>query len=130
MSETNGNQVRPYTEALALRDILEWSRDRPDWLRDALRRLVAGGELSDLDMDSVEAICLGKKGNTSPLTDEHIAPQRLAGKPVAITGLRDPMGVNALECGQALTFAATGLTIFYGDNRSGFVRISIPRVAQ
>ena len=126
MSETNGNQTRPYTEDFALRDILKWSSERPDWLRDALRRLMAGGELSDSDMDQLEAICLGSEGNTFPLTDEHIAPQRLAGKPVAITGLRDPVGVNALEGGQSLTFAATGLTIVYGDNgsgKSGFVRI-------
>ena len=32
MSETNGNQTRPYTEDFALRDILEWSSKRPDWL--------------------------------------------------------------------------------------------------
>ena len=126
MSETLGNRGRPYTEASALRDILEWSRARPEWLRDALRRLMASGELSDLDIDKLEAICLGIEGNTSPLTDEHIAPQRLAGRPVAITGLRDPVGVNALESSQGLTFAATGLTIVYGDNgsgKSGFVRI-------
>ncbi len=33
MSETNGNQTRPYTEDFALRDILEWSSKRHDWLR-------------------------------------------------------------------------------------------------
>ncbi len=32
MPETNGNQTRPYTEDFALRDILEWSSKRPDWL--------------------------------------------------------------------------------------------------
>ena len=126
MSEKLGGEVRAYTETLALREILEWSRDRPDWLRDALRRLMVGGELSDQDIDELEAICLGIEGEASPLTDEHIAPQRLAGKPVAITGLRDLVGVNALPRGQSLTFAANGLTIVYGDNgsgKSGFVRV-------
>ena len=126
MSETLGSDARPYTETSALGDILEWSRGRPEWLRDALRRLMVGSELSDQDIDELEAICLGSDGEASPLTDEHIAPQRLAGKPVSIRGLRDLVGVNALAIGQELTFAASGLTIVYGDNgsgKSGFVRV-------
>ena len=121
-----GIEARPYTETAALTDILEWSKQRPEWVRDALRRLMVGGELSDQDFDELEEICLGNGGNGFPLADEHIAPQRLAGKPVAITGLRDPVGVNALASGQGLTFAASGLTVVYGDNgsgKSGFVRV-------
>ena len=126
MSDNPGSDTRPYTEISALGDILAWSRDRPDWLRDALRRLMVGSEFSDLDIDELEAICLGTGGDASPLSGEHIAPQRLAGKPVAITGLSDPVAVNALAGGQGISFAATGLTIVYGDNgsgKSGFVRI-------
>ena len=126
MSDNPGIDTRPYTEISALGDILAWSRDRPDWLRDALRRLVVGSELSDPDIDELEAICLGTGGDASLLSDEHIAPRRLAGKPVAITGLSDPVAVNALASGQGISFAATGLTIVYGDNgsgKSGFVRI-------
>ena len=126
MSEIPGSEARAYTETSALGDILEWSSDRPAWLRDALRRLIVGGELSDRDIDELEAICLGSEDDASPLTGEHIAPRRLAGKPVAITGLRDLVGVNALASGQGLTFAASGLSIVYGDNgsgKSGFVRV-------
>ena len=126
MSKHPANDARPYTETSALRDILQWSTARPDWLRDALRRLMVSSELSALDIDELEAICLGTKGGASPLSDEHIAPQRLAGKPVAITGLSDPVAVNALARGQGLSFAPAGLTIVYGDNgsgKSGFVRI-------
>ena len=126
MSDNPGIDTRPYTEISALGDILAWSRDRPDWLRDALRRLVVGSELSDPDIDELEAICLGTGGDASLLSDEHIAPRRLAGKPVAITGLSDPVAVNALASGQGISFAATGMTIVYGDNgsgKSGFVRI-------
>ena len=83
-----GIEVRPYTETSALADILEWSRQRPEWLRDALRRLIAGGELSEEDIDELEEICLGNGGEGSPLAAQHVVPQRLAGKPVAITGLR------------------------------------------
>ena len=59
MPETPGSELRPYTESSALEDILEWSRGRSGWLRDALRRLMAGGELSDQDIDKLEEICLG-----------------------------------------------------------------------
>ena len=127
MSETPGSEARPYTETSALGEILKWSRQRPAWLRDALRRLMVGGELSHQDIDELEAICLGDDGEGSPLSDEHIAPRRLVGKPVSITGLRDLVGVNALASGQGLTFAAGGLSIVYGDNgsgKSGFVRKS------
>ena len=89
MSETPGSEARPYTEASAIGDILEWSRGRPEWLRDVLRRLMVGSELSDRDIDELEAICLGNDGGASPLTDVHIAPQRLAGKPVAIRDLEE-----------------------------------------
>ncbi len=126
MSETPGSEARPYTETSALGEILKWSRQRPAWLRDALRRLMVGGELSHQDIDELEAICLGDDGEGSPLSDEHIAPRRLVGKPVSITGLRDLVGVNALASGQGLTFAAGGLSIVYGDNgsgKSGFVRV-------
>ena len=126
MADALAIEARPYTETSALRDILEWSRGKPEWLRDALRRLMAGGELSKQDIDELEVICLGENGEALPLTDEHIVPQRLAGKPVAITGLSDLEGVNALAGGQSLTFAASGLTIVYGDNgsgKSGFVRV-------
>ena len=68
------SEVLPHTEASALGDILEWSSDKSDWLRDALRRLATVGELSDLDIDELEEICLGKGGLAIPLADEHIAP--------------------------------------------------------
>ena len=126
MVDALASEARPYTETSALRDILEWSGSRPEWLRDALRRLVVDGGLSEHDIDELETICLGENGEASPVSHEHITPQRLAGKPVAITGLRDAKGVNALASGQGLTFAASGMTIVYGDNgsgKSGFVRV-------
>ena len=126
MSETQGSEARPYSETSALGEILGWSRQRPAWLRDALRRLMVGGELSEQDIDELEAICLEEDAESSPVSEDHIAPRRLVGKPVSVTGLRDLVGVNALASGQGLTFAAGGLSIVYGDNgsgKSGFVRV-------
>lgn len=78
MSETQGSEARPYSETSALGEILGWSRQRPAWLRDALRRLMVGGELSEQDIDELEAICLEEDAESSPLSEDHIAPRRLA----------------------------------------------------
>ena len=126
MTNTEVSDTSPYTETLALRDILEWSGDKSPWLRDALRRLASGGELANEDIDELGAICFGNAGGVLPLADEHIAPSHMVGKPVAITGLHDLVEVNALANNQGLSLSATGMTIVYGDNgsgKSGYVRV-------
>ncbi len=42
--------------------ILAWSKDRPEWQRDALRRLVLAGELDDEDIDALTGICKSAHG--------------------------------------------------------------------
>jgi hypothetical protein len=41
-----------------MNDILEWSRTRPLWQRDALRRLVVNGVVSDDDIATLTLGCL------------------------------------------------------------------------
>lgn len=58
-----------------LQEILEWSYDRPVWQRDALRRLVLNGELSDSDIDVLTEICkarfgLAEQQDFTPLTKD------------------------------------------------------------
>ena len=48
-----------------LREILNWSIGRPDWQRDALRRLVQKGELDEADIDDLTEICKSTEGLTS-----------------------------------------------------------------
>jgi hypothetical protein len=45
-----------------LKEILQWSQDRPVWQRDALRRLVLSGELSDMDIIALTNICKSRHG--------------------------------------------------------------------
>ena len=42
-----------------LQEILIWSAGRPAWQRDALRRLITAGELSDDDLHDLTEICKG-----------------------------------------------------------------------
>lgn len=113
-----------------LQEILEWSEGRPMWQRDALRRLVLNGELSDKDICSLTEICKGAHGlaeqqETDPLAKEHI-PDRTAGAvPVSLVSIFHHRGVNALAEDQTLNFAP-GLTVVYGDNgagKTGYIRI-------
>lgn len=114
-----------------LQEILEWSHGRPMmWQRDALRRLVLNGELSDEDISSLTEICksahgLAEQQETDPLAKEHM-PDRAAGAvPVSLVSIFHHRGVNALAEDQTLNFAP-GLTVVYGDNgagKTGYIRI-------
>lgn len=60
-----------------LLEILDWSQDRPVWQRDALRRLIASGNLSERDIIDLANICKGTRGlldqqTSTPLGKEHI----------------------------------------------------------
>jgi energy-coupling factor transporter ATP-binding protein EcfA2 len=113
-----------------LQEILEWSSDRPGWQRDALRRLVLNGELSDDDVRVLTELCksahgLAEQQETTPLAGEHV-PDRAAGAgPVSLVSIFHHRGVNALAEDQTLKFAP-GLTVVYGDNgagKTGYIRI-------
>ena len=120
---TNG-QIK--TEADALREIVSWARDRPVWQRDALRRLVASGDLTANDITELTALCKDRTKQNEPLETKHIGAQRTGAPTVALRSIRDVQNVNALAEGQTLNFIPKGVTIVYGDNgagKSGYVRI-------
>lgn len=117
-----------------LRDILDWSTSRPDWQRDALRRLVGSSTLSDQDIGELAQMVRQSRGlqadrptpNPTPLAEAHIAVSPAGGTGVVLTALREFSNVNALAAKQTLTFDAAGLTVVYGDNgagKSGYVRV-------
>lgn len=113
-----------------LQEILEWSRDRPAWQRDALRRLVLNGELSDDDIRALTEICksahgLSEQQDTAPLAKEHVPDKAAGASPVSLVSIFHHRGVNALAEDQTLKFAP-GLTVVYGDNgagKTGYIRI-------
>lgn len=112
-----------------LKEILQWSQDRPTWQREALRRLVLNGELADEDISSLAEICKSGHGlsvqrDTVPLAKEHV-PDQTAGAPVSLVSIFHHRGVNALAENQTLKFGP-GLTVVYGDNgagKTGYIRI-------
>ena len=115
---------------MVLDEILEWSQGRPAWQRDALRRLVLNGELSDDDIHALTEICksahgLAEQQETAPLTKAHVPDQKVGAGGVSLVSIFHHRGVNALAEGQTLRFGPN-LTVVYGDNaagKTGYIRI-------
>ncbi|MCM8885324.1 MAG: AAA family ATPase [Candidatus Thiodiazotropha sp.] len=113
-----------------LKEILDWSQDRPAWQRDALRRLVLTGELADEDISALTEICksthgLAEQQETVPLANEHVPDKAVGAAPVSLDSIFHYRGVNALAEDQTLKLASS-LTIVYGDNgagKTGYIRI-------
>ena len=113
-----------------LREILQWSESRPDWQRDALRRLVLNSELEDTDIAALTEICKNAHGlaedqEHKPLCKEHIPTIGTDDGQVIVQSIYHHCGVNALAADQTLNFGP-GLTVVYGDNaagKSGYTRI-------
>lgn len=113
-----------------LEELLKWSQDRPAWQRDALRRLVLNGNLSDDDIGALTEICKSEHGlaeqqENAPLTNEHV-PEKTGGtEPISLVSIFHHRGVNALAEDQTLKFTPK-LTVVYGDNaagKTGYIRI-------
>ncbi len=113
-----------------LQEILKWSQDRPGWQRDALRRLVLNGDLSDDDIRDLTDICKSTHGLTDrqegvPLAKDHLPDGRPSSAPVVLDSIFHHHGVNALAESQTLKFSPH-LTVVYGDNaagKTGYIRI-------
>ena len=113
-----------------LEELLKWSQHRPAWQRDALRRLVLSGDLSDEDIRALTDICksahgLAEQPGIAPLTKEHVPDNTAGSAPVSLLSIFHHRGVNALAEDQTLTFSLN-LTVVYGDNaagKTGYIRI-------
>ncbi len=111
-------------------EILEWSKQRPVWQRDALRRLVLNGELTGDDISALTDICksvhgLAEPEDIAPLSNEHVPEKVAGGAPVSLVSIFHYRGVNALAEDQTLNFGPN-LTVVYGDNaagKTGYTRI-------
>lgn len=113
-----------------LQEILGWSSGLPKWQRDALRRILVNGDLSDEDITEVTEICKrahGLSGVEEPvvLAAEHIPDQGGDTGEVFVDSIYHHQGVNNLAQKQTLKFGPN-LTIVYGDNgagKTGYIRI-------
>jgi energy-coupling factor transporter ATP-binding protein EcfA2 len=120
----------------ALHEILKWSVSRPEWQRDALRRIVINGVINQEDFLELNKICRVKHNvlldeecveKAMPLDKTHIPPGPGSEASVELVSIGNLQGVNRLPSDQTIIFgAAPGLTVIYGDNgtgKSGYARV-------
>jgi energy-coupling factor transporter ATP-binding protein EcfA2 len=101
-------------------NIVSWSKERPAWQREVMRRVAAGDVLSDVDYETlVEDIVRAKELPPPEFGLEQLPQVESEDLPVCLVEIKKLEHVNALESHEPLTFAQQGLTIVYGDNGSG-----------
>jgi hypothetical protein len=113
-----------------LSEILDWSKDRPEWQRDALRQVFSSGTIGPGELDQLAGLCKAARGLGEPkvahvLAAEHLAVQSKSAVTVTLTSVTHAQGVNALAPDQTITFGPN-LTVVYGKNaagKSGYTRI-------
>lgn len=116
-----------------LHDIAKWLDDQPDWVSDAARRIMLNGALSETDIDDLTALLLDSVGlpdlvgRTAVRLDPATLPtEQSEGAAVSLTGICNPIRINALSHPDGISFEAKGITIVYGYNgagKSGFARV-------
>lgn len=113
-----------------LSEILKWSKDRPSWQQDALRRFLVNDEFTELDIEELTELCKKDHGLSDfseylPLTKQHIPENSSKSNKISLDSIFHHKGVNALAESQMLKFG-NNLTVVYGDNaagKSGYTRI-------
>ena len=118
--------TEPVGEAQALAEILGWSKNRPVWQQDALRRLCEKDALSANDLPELTALCKDKSAKATPLSADHIKDPEASSATVNLRAMHGVQEVNALAEGQRLSFDKSGMTVIYGDNgsgKSGYARV-------
>lgn len=100
--------------------IIAWSKERPAWQREVMRRVAAGDVLSDDDYETlVEDIVKAKELPVPKFGLEQLPQAASEDLSVCLVAIEKSEHVNALESQDPLTFGQQGLTIVYGDNGSG-----------
>ncbi len=115
-----------------LETILEWSLGRPLWQRDALRRIIAQGRVTQEDVAQLVELCKVGHGASAgqlvavPLAKAHLPATPGEGAALTLVSVANVRGANNLAPRQTLDFEPEGITIIYGDNgagKSGYARI-------
>jgi ABC-type dipeptide/oligopeptide/nickel transport system ATPase subunit len=113
-------------------EILKFSNDLFVWQRDALRRLLKKGELSQGDKEEVferarvdHKVEIPVSAPADLTLQENELPATAAGPRIYLVGLSGVVNVNAIESGFRLAFGK-GLTVVFGENavgKSGYARV-------
>ncbi|MGQ2984344.1 AAA family ATPase [Flavobacterium sp.] len=107
-------------------EILNWSQNRPNFIRDALRRTICNPTITQTDIN--ELILLLKKENDDTTVTIDALPIDITHIPTTINSgaiypklisIKNPINICALYNKAHLQFSNNGLTAVYGNNGSG-----------
>jgi hypothetical protein len=107
------------------RELLEFSKTRPVWQQDLIRRICTQPDISDDDLDQVLWNLKASHGlldacPLSPVEEAHLSQRGTGDAPsVTLAAISDVQNANQLAANQLLPFALQGITLIYGDNGSG-----------
>lgn len=117
-----------------LNEILNWTRSRPLWQRDACRRLLQQENgLGEADHSELYELLKKEYGiktvravTATPLANEHLPAEYTPYETVTLVSLRDLNNVNQISNDHTLAFSRTGMSVIYGGNgtgKSGYARV-------
>lgn len=108
------------------KDIIEWSTDKPQFFKDAIRRLLLANDLTEMDISELTLILKKEIGFTGisetaiPPTESDISSASLPTRDFAkLVSIKNPININALYDKAEIEFSQDGLTVIYGSNGSG-----------
>lgn len=105
---------------------LDWVKEKPSWVGDALKRLASKDALSTEDEEQVYRRI--KKANgfevegelvCQLIAEEDLTDTSAAAQTVLIRGIGPLINVDRLRADQELVFAKSGITLIFGENASG-----------
>lgn len=107
-------------------EIINWAANKPDFVKDALRRITSTPIISSTDIDDLTDLLkkqVGFQGITKvavPISNAHIPTATSPSTDVArLLSIESPININALYSRAKIEFEASGLTVVYGNNGSG-----------
>lgn len=107
-------------------EILTWANNQPTFIQDALKRIINSPTLTPTDITELVALVKKEKGAqgisivANPINSSDIPTNTNTGIVYPrLTGIKDPININALHQATNLKFPSTGLSVVYGKNGSG-----------
>jgi hypothetical protein len=110
-------------------NLAQWFSDRPAWMQEATRLLLANGELSTEDIGNLTKICKAsepKGPKTKSLFSSSAFERPSADVTLRLKRIAEVKGIDALNPKSPLSFGGEALTVVYGGNgtgKSGYIRI-------
>lgn len=107
-------------------DILDWSQNKPLFVRDALRRLITTTTLTQNHIDELVQLVKKECGDTTIILNPILLDRThiptittSSGNYPKLISLGNPINICALHNQGNLQFSKMGLTVVYGNNGSG-----------